>query len=121
MLKETNYQKIALIVATFTLSPGKTTRDKASTALRTITNGNWAFKESNLQKKADDLLLPQISEDTEMGGVVPITPPKVLRLGNEPAEATNTPISVSTIISGVYQQLGIQEASDLTGLSVVAR
>ena len=105
----------------FTLSPGEATRNKATAALRTITNGNWAFRELSLQKKADGLLLPQISEDTEMGGTAIATPPKVLRHRNVPAEVTDDPIAVSTIISGVYQQLGIQETSDLTGFSVVAR
>lgn len=74
-----------------------------------------------MQKKADDLLLPQISEDTEMGGVATATPPKALQLRNKPAEVTDNPIVASTMISGIYQQLGIHEASDLTGLSAVAR
>lgn len=89
--------------------------------LRAISNGKWVFKETELQRKADSLGFCDLSEDIAIVGSDAERPRKRARLIPQCLSDADSEIDVSALISHIYQLLGNQEASDLTGLSLVAR
>jgi len=105
-----------------TLSADEVMTKKATVLLHSVGDGKWVFKDTNLQRKADSLGLREVSGDTVMGGVDAERPSKRARLTSEClTKEVGAEVDVSAMISEVYQLLGNQAASDLTGLSLVAR
>ena len=93
--------------------------ERVNVLLHTISSDQWAFKDPNLQKKAEDLELCNTSEDIVMGDADAERPRKRSRLNLvDPSKAE---VDVSVMVSHLYQLLGNQEATDLAGLSLIAR
>jgi len=120
--EKANCQEIAIIAIIITLSTDELTSKKVAVLLRSVSDGKWIFKDTNLQRKADRLGLREVSEDTVMGGMDAEQPRKRAQLASEClSKGVDTEVDVSVMISEVYQVLGNQAAPDLTGLSLVAR